>query len=229
VEAALPDPGGADHRAQIPEEIVGVAHVDGDHREHVLPQGTRVIELERRDAQPLLPDLRGPRVVRAVRGAPDVALMRAVDRPERDLVVHEDGYERGEVGQVVVAVVGIVEEEDVTGLGAPDEGVADRLHRPRDRPHVDRHVLGLGHEARARIADRRREVSTRVQDLGVRGAEHRLPHLLHDGFEAVREHGHGDGIDQSRPLRRLHGQRPCQSGLRFSRKARTPSWKSRLR
>ena len=46
-------------------------------------QPALLVELERRDADALLPDLGGGRVVGAVGGAADVALVRAVDRPEQ--------------------------------------------------------------------------------------------------------------------------------------------------
>src|SRR5581483_2150104 len=36
----------------------------------------------------------------------------------------------------------------------------------------------------------------RVQDLGVGGAQHRLPHLLHDRLEPVLHDRHGDAVDE---------------------------------
>ena len=91
---------------------------------------------------------------------------------------------------MVVAVVGVVQEIDVAGLDPALERIAHRLHGPRDRAHVDRHVLGLRDEPCPRITERRGEVSARVQDLRVGRAQHRLAHLLHDGLEPMRQDRH---------------------------------------
>ena len=77
--------GGADHGAQVAQEVVRVAHVGRDHLHHVVAHLARVVELQRRDAEPFLPDLRRAGVVGAVGRAADVALVRAVDRPEHQL------------------------------------------------------------------------------------------------------------------------------------------------
>jgi hypothetical protein len=162
-----------------------VADVGGQHLEHVVAQGAGLVELERRDAQALLPDLRRPRVVRAVRGAADVALVGAVDGPEEQPVAGEHRHERRQVGQVVVAVIRVVQQEHVTGRHAAREEIAHGLHRPRDRADVDRHVLGLGDQARAGVAHGRGEVAAGVEDLGVGRSEHRLAHLLDNRLESM--------------------------------------------
>ena len=197
----------ADHRPQIAHEVVRVAHVGRDHLQHVVAQLAGVVELERRDPQPLLPDLGRARVVGAVRGAADVRLMGAVDRPEGHLPVHEDRHEGGEVRQVVVAVVRIVQEEDVARPHARAEEVTHGLHRPRDGAHVDRHVLGLGDEPRLAVADRGGEVTAGVEDLRVRRAQHRLAHLLDDGGEAMRQDRDGDRIEHAGSIRGVRERR----------------------
>ena len=60
---------------------------------------------------------------------------------------------------------------------------------------MDRDMLGLGDEASLRVADRRRVVTTGVEDLRISRAEHRLAHLLDDGLEPMIQDGHRDGID----------------------------------
>ena len=105
------------------------------------------------------------------------------------------------VGQVATAVVRVVEKEDVAGVDIALEEVGHRLRRPGQRADVDRHVFGLRDQAPLRIADAGREIAAGIQDLRIRGAQHRLAHLLDDGGEAVGEHGDGDGVDHGRSIR----------------------------
>ena len=130
-KAALADPGRADHRREVAAKLARVPHVQHDQVEHVLAQPARLVEPERRDPDALLPDLGGARVVGAVRGAADVALMRAVDRPERQPVAIEHRHERGQIRQVVAAVVGVVEQEHVARPDVAAKVVVHRTRRPR--------------------------------------------------------------------------------------------------
>src|SRR5215813_1545493 len=194
-EPALTHARRAEHGPQVAEEIPRMADVGGDEVHHVVAQGSRVVELQRRDADPLLPDLRGPGVVGAVGGAADVALVRAIDGPEGEALAHEDGEERGEIGEVVAAVIRIVEEEHVAGPDAAREVVDHGLDGHGQRAHVDGHVLGLGGEPALAVEDGGGEIAARVEDLRVGGAQHRLAHLLHDGFEPMLDHRDGDAIE----------------------------------
>jgi hypothetical protein len=72
----------ADHRGEIAAEVARVADIGRDHLEEIAAHLAAVIELELRDADPLLPDIGRRRVVGAVRRPADIALVRAVDRPE---------------------------------------------------------------------------------------------------------------------------------------------------
>ena len=116
-EPALADARRADHRREIAAEVARMAHIEHDHLVDVSRRTPSVVELQRRDADALLPDLGRAGVVGAVRGAADVALVRAVDRPEDQAVAVEDRHEGGQVRQVVAAVVGVVEQEDVARVG----------------------------------------------------------------------------------------------------------------
>jgi hypothetical protein len=184
-----------------------VAHVEHDHLVDVLAPLALVVELEWRDADALLIDLRGACVIGTVRGAADVALVRAVDRPEHQPVAVEHRHERGEIGQVVAPQIGIVQQVDVARPDPPLEGLVHRLGRERQRADVDRHMLGLGDQAPVRVAQRGREVAARVEDLRVGGAQHGLAHLLDDGAKAMLDHRHGDRVDG-----RAHGLLAFRSG-----------------
>ena len=173
-----------------------MAHVEHQQLVDVVDQPAAVVEPQRRDAKALVPDLRRPGIVGAVRGAADVALMRAVDRPEGEPVAVEDRHEGGQVRQVVAAAVGVVEQIDVAGMDAALEEVVHRLHRPGQRADMDRHVLGLGDKPALGIAERGGEVAARIEDLRVGGPQHGLAHLLDDGAQPVLHDGDGHGVDR---------------------------------
>ena len=173
-------------------------------------QPPRLVQPERRNPDALLPDLGGARVVGAVRGAADVALVRAVDRPEGQPVAIEHRHERGQIGQVVAAVVGVVEQEHVARPDVAAKVVVHRPRRPRQRADVDRHVLGLGDQAPFGVAQRGREIAARVDDLRVRGAQHRLAHLLGDRMQPVADHRDRDRVDAVLRVRR-HNRVPGSS------------------
>ena len=191
----LADARRADHGREVAAEVARMAHVEHDHLVDVLAPLALLVEHQRRDADAFLEDLGGAGVVGAVRGAADVALMRAVDRPERQPVAVEHGDEGRQIGQVVAAAVGIVQQVDVAGAYPALEELVHGPGRERQRADVDRHVLGLGDQPPVGIAQRGREVAARVQDLRVGGAQHGLAHLLDDGAKAMLDHGDGDRID----------------------------------
>ena len=195
LQPPLADPGGADHRCEVAPELARMADVQDDHLEHVGAQAAFLVELERRDADALLPDLGGARVVGAVRRAADVALVRTVDRPEGEALAIEHRHEGGEVGQMIAAVVGVVEQVDVARPDPVAEGVVHRFCRPRQGADVDRHVLGLSDQPALGVGECGREVPARVDDLGVGGAEHRLAHLLGDRMQAVLDDRDRDRVD----------------------------------
>jgi len=86
--------------------------------------------------------------------------------------VHEDGHERGEVGQVVVAVYGSLSRKTSPGrTRAPKKSRTDSTAHGMARRGWD--VLGWRPAAPA-VADGRREVAAGVEDLRVRRAQHRL-------------------------------------------------------
>src|SRR5271166_1083397 len=60
---------------------------------------------------------------------------------------------------------------------------------------MDRHVLGLGDQPAAHVADRGREVAARIEDLRIRRAQHRLAHLLDDRQQSMLYDRGDDRID----------------------------------
>ena len=110
----------------------------------------------------------------------------------------EHGHEHGDVGQVVAAVIGVVEQEHVAGMDVAGEGLADRAGGEGQRADVHGHVLGLGDEAARGVADAGREIAAGIQDLRIGRAQHGLAHLLDDGVQAVLHDRDGDRVDGRR-------------------------------
>ena len=182
------------HRGEVAAEFAGVADVQREQIEQIVAQLSGLVELDRRNAQAFLKDLGGRRIVGAMGGAADVALMGAHDGPEQALAAVEHRHERGEIRQMAAAMIGIVEQDDVARLHVL-EPLLDRERRPGQRADMDRDVVGLRDQAAARVADRQREIAAGIEDLRIGGAKHGFAHLLHDRTETMLDDGAGDGID----------------------------------
>ena len=108
---------GADLRCEVATEVPRMAHVQRQHLQQVFPKHAVLGQANRRDAKTFLPDFRGGRVVGAMRGAADIAVMGADDRPEKQAITGEDRDEDGQVRQMAAAAIGVVEQVDGLGLG----------------------------------------------------------------------------------------------------------------
>ena len=145
--------------------------------------------------------------------------MSPVDGPEEQAAVREHGQHHGEIGQMVAAEVGIVQEIEVAWPDPAGEEFGHRPDRPRQRAHVDRNVLGLSHQPPRSIGERGREIAARIQDLGVGGSEHRLAHLRDDGDQAMLHDRDGDPIKHGMrlPPSRPHGGRAGRARVQRGR------------
>ena len=158
----------ADHRREVAAKIPRVADIGRDHLEEVAARLAAVVDPQRRDADALLPDIRRGRVVGAVRRAADIALMRPVDRPEArppiSIGVLEDRDERGQVRQMIAAVIGVVEQEHIAGMDVVAKELGHRFRRKGQRADMDRHVLGLGDQpaSRSQIAVEKSRLELRI-------------------------------------------------------------------
>src|SRR5215469_2511726 len=95
----------ADHRSEIATEVARMTHIGCDHLEEIAAHDAAVIESQRRDAESFLPNLGRPGVVGAVRRPANVALMRAIDRPETRPVAGKYRHESCQIRQVIAAVI----------------------------------------------------------------------------------------------------------------------------
>ena len=192
-QALLAELGRADLRREVAAEVARMAHVQRQHLQQVLAQHAVFGQAHRRDAQALVPDFRGGGVVGAVRGAADVGVVRAHHRPEHQRVAGEHRHEGGEVGQVRTAAIRVVQQVDVARRRV-GKALGQRLRRPGHGADMHRDMVGLRHQAAARVDQRDGEVARGVEDLRIGGAQHRLAHFLGDGVQPVLQHRDGDRI-----------------------------------
>ena len=103
--------------------------------------------------------------------------------------------DESDVGQVGAAEVGIVENDDVSGLQAIRERAEGGLNGSRHGPQMHRLVRGLRHHFGGGIEQRAGKVLALLHVGGVAGALERHAHLLGDGDEHVLENFQADGVN----------------------------------
>ena len=159
-----------DLRVQVAQEVLGVAHVGREHLEEVAARLPTIVDAQGRDAQALVVDFAGGRVVAPVGRAADIAVVRPVDGVEEQLAVVEDGSNDGYVRQVAAAEVGVIEGEEVTRRNVVAEVVAHCRARYGQRADVHGDTFALRDELAVGVQDRGREVAAGVENLGHGGS-----------------------------------------------------------
>jgi hypothetical protein len=135
----------------------------------------------------------------------------------------ENGHERGQVGEMAAAVIGVVEEDDVPGADLRDGGL-DGAGREGQRADVNRDVVRLRHQPAVLVADRHGEVAAGVEDLRVGGAQHRFAHLGDNGGQAMLDDGAGNRVDGHGASDRSVDQSVKTTVLRPFRMTRSSRW-----
>ena len=87
-----------------------------------------VVELQRRDADTFLVNLGGIAAVAAGDLATDIGMVGDGDQVARQPALPEDRLHDVDVGEMGAAGVGVVEDEDIAGVGVVAVGGANRLH-----------------------------------------------------------------------------------------------------
>ena len=213
----LADPGGAHERTQVTAHQFGKAAVGHEHVPDVAPEGSALVDPQRRDADGLLPDVGCLGVVAARRPAAEVGQVPLGGRPEPQLAVDEHRTEHAGVLGLVVAPERVVVHEDVAGPdGAPHllHEVAQHLREP---VRHQREPFVLGQDAMVRVQDGGGEI-TDLEKLGPGGALDDPGHVPGGGFDLLAQHRHQDRVD--------HGRSPAAPRLRYSLIAATASLRS---
>ena len=93
-----------------------------------------------------------------MRGAADIALMGARNRPEQPPCAVEDRHEHGDVRQMAAAMIGIVHEDHVARRHLR-KALVDGARGPGQRADMNRNVIGLRNQPALDVADREREIA----------------------------------------------------------------------
>ncbi len=178
-------------RSQIGKPLTRNLAIEQDQLLHLGLQLATAVQANRRDAEPLLVDMR-------MAAVGEVRMVRGVDRPGDDVPGDEDRLGQHDVGQMRgAALIGIVADEDVAGAYAAD-GMS--LHYVRqefeETTEVHRDVLGLAERLAMHVEERRRAIATFLDVGRIAGAHQCFAHLLGDRGESAADDFDGDRIDR---------------------------------
>ncbi|MBV6412139.1 MAG: hypothetical protein GAKPKEKM_03060 [Rhodocyclaceae bacterium] len=186
-QAALADGAGAHLGLHVVLHDVE-ADVGEDQVPDVFPQLALLDHLHRRDAQRLLPDFDGVRVVAAAHVAADVGLVALDGGPRDQPAGMEDRLVDGDVVVLVAQAEDVVVEDDVARVQVVAEVVLDVLAHRRQREGEDGQVLGLLEHVAVAVVEAGDVVLGLAQDRRAGGLLHRDAHLVGDGLEGPRVH-----------------------------------------
>ena len=187
-------------RLDVADALVGDADVRADDREDLVVDLAALVQLDRRQAQPLLLDL--DRVGRkpARDHAAGVGPVAGVGQPAPQAAVVEKRLDELHVHQVGAAKIGVVEDEHVARVQR-DRVALDPLDH---RSHRELHGADEHRQSQLALRDQRAilcgvDAVRAVKRLGnhrrERRAHERQIHLVADLVEAVLDHGEGDGVE----------------------------------
>ncbi|MDT4864723.1 hypothetical protein FQZ97_994930 [compost metagenome] len=157
------DRAAADHRPDVLHDEAE-PDVRGEQVPHVLARHALLGQLERRDAERLLPDVAGVGVVAAGGHAADVGEVTRGRGPADQPALGEDRQEDSGVGVLVAAVVDVVVDDDVALVDVVPEVLDDVLQRRVRAERDDRGELGLGERVAVAVEDDRHQVADLVED-----------------------------------------------------------------
>ena len=187
--------------AQVAEQLNRQAHVLLDERHDGLVEDALVVELHRRDAQPLGIDLGRVRGVRAGDPAADIGVVADRAGEGETLALVKQRLEDEDVGQVHAAVERVVHDEDVAGRHVVPEVAHDRLHGGRHRAEMARQGQALGREPAVGVGEARRIVHVVLEHARIGRPEHGKRHLVGDREDRVLEQLERDRVVDLRHLR----------------------------
>ena len=195
-------------RLQIAMHEFRCPHIQTDQ----LPQGfvayPLVDQLQDRDPESFLPDLRRPERVRSGNDAANIRMMRQSGRPALQRTAEIDRFDDIDIRQVLSRRgIRVVHDEVVFGIDI----VADlRQHIPQsieETAEMHWRADPLCECPALRIAQRRGEIERVTHDLRIRGADDRQRDLFRDRIEGVAKHFQQEGIGRRYlGLLRVHGQ-----------------------
>ena len=138
---------------EVAHDDLGNAHVAGDDLEQRPVGLAAVVELEDRDLEPFLEDFRRVDGVAAGGASADVGIVRDAGGEANQSLGTKHRLEDEDVRQMHAAFVGIIHDEDVTGIDIAGELAGERLDGIRDRPEMHGDTKPLGDQPALRVAE----------------------------------------------------------------------------
>jgi len=111
------------------------------------------------------------------------------------LVAHKDRLEHHVLRHVAAASIGIVVDNDVSGIEGAEPQLFNRpLDRKVDRPQHRRAELGLGHHLSITVENHAGKVQAFVEDSRIGRADHGNAHLAADVDQVIVNDAEGNRI-----------------------------------
>ena len=194
--ATLADRTGCKLRADVADQLHRHARILFQDAQQHLVRLAGFVQLDDRQADAFLENLRRVDGGRSRRDAADVAVMRHRAGPALDDAFVEDRLDDVEVGQMLPArTVGVVIEEDVAGLRSRRMIGDQDAHSVRERAELHRQCQPLGDELPAPVTERGGIVHGVTYDRRIGAAHHDQRHLVGSRRERILDDLEGDRIE----------------------------------
>ena len=200
---------GRDLGIEVAHHRIGYAHILADHLDQRVVEDAGVAQLQGRNPQPLLVDLRCVGRHRSRRHAADVLMVCHGAAQRDDLAAMKDRRDDGDVGQVRAAGVGVVQDVDVAVAHAVDGIDLEHLGDRRDEGRqMDRDRAGLRERGAVGGEQAGGSVESFLDDGREGTAQQRRLHLVGDAVELVANDFDRDGVEGFGLCRGCHGLFP---------------------
>jgi hypothetical protein len=171
--------------AQIAEHLDRDPHVLLDKREQRGVGLARLVQLQRRDAQPFLIDLGRVRGIRARHTAADVGVMADRRGKGDPLALEVKRLEDEDVGQMHAAIERVVHRENVAGRHVVPVSIRDHFQRGGNRTEMAGQGQPLRYQLAVGVTECGRVVHVVLEHARVSRAENGQRHLVRDREDRV--------------------------------------------
>ncbi len=197
VEPFLRRPGRRHLGQDVALAFVRAAYVREHHVEFLAVRALGCEQPERGNAEPFLPGVGGIGHVAARHGAADVGPMGEAHGKGTDGALGKHRPDRLDVGQMVAAHLGQIEEPHVTGRQAAfGHAFQEFLHREAHDAHVHGDVPALGNQFPVGVGERRGQVARLAQQGRTGRAHDDQRHLLGRRRQRIADDLEGHRIDR---------------------------------
>ncbi len=186
-------------RLDVADALIGDADVGEDDREDLLVEHAFLVELDRRQAEPLLLDLGSVGREAAGHRAAHVRPVSGIRKPREVSTAIEERLDELDVHQMGAAEIGVVDDEDIAWVHRPrplDHRLRRELHGADENRQAE---IALGDElAGIAVIDAVGAVERLGDHRAEGGAHEGEVHLVANLLQPVLDHGEGNGVEGGR-------------------------------